>query len=117
MSLNKEALYGNFLKSYDRRERLADLATRKALDLPVEDEVNINTTTNNQGSHWLTTLLMAGSLLLGGGGLTAGLGTALGWFAQGPTAAPRSASAPPSAQEYRVEFFTEEGKPIKVQKQ
>jgi len=126
MALDKEALYGQFLASFQRREKLADLATRKALNLPVEDDVNITTTHNGIGWRHLVgivlMLLLSGTL---GGGLTALLGS-LGHNASGslPAAAAPGNSAPAGAatapaqpQQFKVTFYGEDGQPIEVQQE
>jgi hypothetical protein len=125
MALDKEALYGQFLASFQRREKLADLATRKALDLPAEDDVNITTTHNGLQLRHLAGIalmvLLSGTL---GGGLTALLGS-LGHNASGilpPAAATPAESAPAGAavppaqpQQFKVTFYGEDGQPIEVQ--
>ena len=40
--IDKETLYGEFLKSVRRKGRVEDLAIAKALDIPMDDDVQIN---------------------------------------------------------------------------
>lgn len=65
--LDKETLYGEFLKSMRRKGRVEDLAIAKALDIPMDDDVQIN-----QSRTGITGWPLV-SLLLGGGGLSAWL--------------------------------------------
>ena len=65
--IDKETLYGEFLKSVRRKGRVEDLAIAKALDIPMDDDVQIN-----QSKTGITGWPLV-SLLLGGGGLSAWL--------------------------------------------
>lgn len=47
--VDKDDLYGTFNESVRNNQRFANKAAHKALDLPWEDEMQINTTTNNYG--------------------------------------------------------------------
>lgn len=124
--IDKEHLYGDFMggekrkqKREDERFSLAMRAVHKSLDLSddkADDMQNVgNRTTNNSGPSLLMTAIMAGSMLFGGAGLTAA-GFAAGLFdkpSKTPVAADTSASIA-QPQEYRVTFFGDDGKPIKV---
>lgn len=113
MPIDKNELYALFQHSFDRRERLADLATRKALDLPVEDEVNITNTTTHHGPSPLAMLAVSALMLLGGGGIALSAAGLAGWF-QSPGGAAVQPSGP---HEFRISFWTEEGSEIPVRRQ
>ncbi len=116
MTIDKHQLYGRFVKSWERREKLADLATRKALDLPMDDEMNITTT--NRGVGLLPAAVVSAALLLAGGGMTLGLVKLLD--RPQPAQVPASGShvaAPPPSQEFKVTFWAEDGTPLKVDEQ
>ena len=110
MTIDKDQLYGAFNKSHQRREKLADLATRKALDLPVEDDMQITTNTTYQGLGRCGSLLLALAMLASGGGGALGIAGLLGML-QPTREAPRPTFAP---QEFEVTFFAEDGSPIEV---
>lgn len=118
MTIDKQQLYGQFLQSHQRQQRLSEMATRKALDLPLDDDVNITQTTTNHGPNFASLLVLAGGLLAGGTGLGVGLSSL--WTT--PPTAPASSHAPEPHQqaaaagsaEYRVTFYAEDGKPIDV---
>ena len=78
MTIDKDQLYATFNKSSERRDKLADLATRKALDLPVEDDMQINTSTTYQGLGRCGSLLLALAMLAGGSGGALGIAGLLG---------------------------------------
>ena len=124
MTLSKRELYGTFMESRERRERLADMATRKALDLPLDDDVNITNTTTHNGLPWAQLALLVGGTLAGGTGLGLALPALLGSLERGaPPPEIRPANPSPQfsqtaePQEYRVTFWAEDGKPIDVQRE
>lgn len=94
--LDKEHLYGQFNKRNEWRHTLAKKATYKALDIPEEDDVNINV---QKGYGWKE-LLVGGAVLLGGGLLASN-------HFQPPQAAPVDSA-------YEVRFFDADGNPITV---
>ena len=112
MPIDKDQLYDRFHKSWERRERLADLATRKALDLPAEDDVRITTNTTHQGSSLLATSLVSMALLLAGGAAALGLT----YFKSSPAQPPSTTTIPPSPQQFKVSFWGEDDKEIQVEK-
>lgn len=111
MTIDKNALYATFHASNQRREKLADLATRKALDLPVEDDMQITTNTTYQGLGRCGSLLLALAMLAAGGGGALGIAGALGLLHRGHEAAPATFEP----QEFEVTFFAEDGKPVAVE--
>lgn len=122
MAIDKSQLYATFEKSRQRRERLADLATRKALDLPVDDDMQINNHTSYQGLGRLGAVVLSLAMLAGGGGSALGIAGLLGLF-DAPARPPRTAepsdraatsARPPAAQEFKVTFWAEDGWPIEV---
>lgn len=116
MPIDKSQLYGMFQRSLKRSEKLTDLATRKALDLPLDDEMQIITNHTHRGLGRWATLLLSLAMLAGGGGATLGLGTVLGWFEraiqQPSQRAPDEAAA---AREFKVTFWTEDGEPLEIE--
>ena len=97
--VDKEELYPTFLKSLDRSEKLKEMATRKNLDLPLDDDVNNTSTVNGiSGKH----LLGVGALVLAG---------LLGWRAMDKTTAipgpPDTSTQAPAPQEYDVTFWVD----------
>jgi hypothetical protein len=115
MSIDKTKLYATFEKSHQRQQRLADMATRKALDLPLEDDVQITTNTTNHGISWVGAVVLAATLLAGGGGTMFGVAGMLGAL-RAPQPAPRGPSTPLAApREFKVTFWAEDGAPIEVQ--
>ncbi len=112
MTINKNELYATFHKSSERREKLADLATRKALDLPVEDDMQITTNTTYQGLGRCGSLLLALAMLASGGGGALGIAGVLGLLNAATPA--REAPATFEPQEFEVTFFAEDGAPIEV---
>ena len=118
MTIDKHQLYGAFLQSHERQQRLSDLATRKALDLPLDDDVNITQTTTNHAPSLASLLVLAGGLLAGGTGIGIGLPTILEALSSAdPSPVPaieQQAAVPAPASEYRVTFYAEDGRPIEV---
>jgi len=116
MPIDKQQLYGHFQQSHDRRERLADTITRKALDIPMDDDVNI-TTTNHGSSPFVTALAVVGMLATGG---TFAIGTAAMMGVLSPTKsvpnspAKQAAAQVPAPNNYRVTFWNEEGDQMQV---
>lgn len=98
--IDKSKLYPTFLRSQERAEKLREIATRKNLDLPVDDDVNIS----NHGIAGKHLVAIAGIVLLG----------LLGWRLLTPSVSGQMAS--PAAQEYEVRFWLDDGTEIEVEK-
>ena len=65
--LDKNSLYGEYLKGASRKSRMEDKAIAKALDIPLDDEVNINQTSFGlSGWHLVALAGILGYLLLQG---------------------------------------------------
>jgi hypothetical protein len=107
MPIQKDKLYEMYTKSAERTSKLREDAVRKHLDLPVEDDVQIN----NNG--------IAGKHIMGMVGMLLAAGSFVSWMALQPTspAAPPQAvqQAPLEAQEYDVQFWFEDGTQISVE--
>ena len=100
-AIDKKQLYGRFNQSRERAEKTNDLAVRKALDLPLGDDVNI--TTRNGISGWA----MAGLLAVATAGSVGGAGL-IGYMNR-PAAPPAPVVAepeaePPNPQRFKVTF-------------
>jgi hypothetical protein len=94
----KDSLYGNYLKSKRKKERIFNNAAAMALDVPVDDEdVNINV--NKQTGFGWKELLVLTVGLLGTAGLAA--------YVFGPLQ-----TVPDS--EYEVRFYDQEGNEVYV---
>ena len=65
MPIDKTQLYQTFDRSLRRSERLTDMATRKALDLPVDDDMQIITNNTRQGLGRVGALLLSLAMLAG----------------------------------------------------
>jgi len=120
MPIDKTQLYPTFDKSLRRSQRLADLATRKALDLPLDDEMQIITNHTRTGLGRGAALLLSLAMLATGGGAALGtFGLLEGFGNRRPEARPETArgdEAPlPPAQEFKVTFWTEDGENLEVQ--
>lgn len=114
MTIDKSQLYATFNKSHERREKLADMATRKALDLPVEDDMQITTNTTYQGLGRCGSLLLALAMLASGSGAALGIAGLLGLLNPARQAASPQQPATFEPQEFEVTFFAEDGSPIAV---
>ncbi len=121
MTIDKNELYGQFDSSHKRRQRLAELATRKALDLPLDDDMNI--INNRQGASMMGTALLSAALLLGGGGLGVGIAGLAGMGGADKPASPvvpamkpdsGPAPTPVEPQEFKVTFWGDDSQPIQV---
>ena len=65
--LDKNSLYGEFLKGESRKSKMEDKAIAKALDIPLDDEVNINQTSFGlSGWHIVALTGVLGYLFLQG---------------------------------------------------
>ena len=115
MPINKTQLYPMFEKSLRRSERLGDLATRKALDLPLDDDMQIITNHTRSGLGMTGTLLVSVAMLISG---SAGGVALMNAWPSGEAASgnvdPQAASPPPVAQEFKVSFWTEDGEHLEV---
>lgn len=101
MGIDKVKLYPTYLKSQERAAKLREEAVRKHLDLPMEDDVNIN-------QHGITgkhLVALAGIVLLG----------LLGWRVIEPGEALPPVLPSPAVQEYEVRFWLEDGTELEVQ--
>lgn len=67
MTIDKAELYGKFQGSVERREKLQNDITRKALDLPREDDMG-DVTVNNGISGKALVGILVGMAAVGGGG-------------------------------------------------
>lgn len=93
--INKKMLYGEFTEAMkanrEWREKLAEKASHKALDIPMDSALGINTnTTNVSGIGWKEMAVV-------GGGLLGATGLGLGAYAAlkpGPPPQPPAAVAP-----------------------
>lgn len=97
--VDKKELYQTFLGSLERSEKLKEMATRKNLDLPLDEDVNItNTTSGISGKH----LLGVGAIMFAG---------LLGWRGIDKLSFEPSHSTPatlsPAPQEYDVTFWVD----------
>ena len=108
--VGKKALYGVWTNNFERRARLNEDATRKALDLPLEEDVNITTTNNVSGMTWKH--LLAGTVGLSGLG-------AIGILSGLLLRSPAPAKQPPPAVEpvtqnlrLKVRFWDQHDKPF-----
>ena len=98
-SIDKESLYGEFLKSIRRKGRIESLAISKALDLPVEDEVQIKTGITG----WPLV-----ALLLGGSGMASWLISSLMVSSSQPSPAQSTVPSLPQesqSSQVQVELF------------
>ena len=103
-AIDREALYGVYNRSAERKaEREAkwvDKMRHKAFDLPVDDDVQITTTTNNvSGMNWRHVLAMA----VGAGTI----GLAANWLSKGPAPdfmAPPAPAVKPVEMNFKVRF-------------
>ena len=111
MPIDKTKLYRTFEKSLRRSERLNDLATRKALDLPLDEDMQIITNNTRQGLSMAGMLLLSAVMLTGGGGAAWGLLTMLNNRGQ-PAA--EVAGESPATQEFEVTFWSEDGQQLEV---
>ena len=109
MPIDKTKLYPMFEKSLRRNERLTDLATRKALDLPLDDDMQIITNNTRQGLGAIGTLFVSGVMLFSG---AAGGFALLNHFS--PVQENQATTELPAAQEFEVTFWTEDGQQLEV---
>ena len=115
MPIDKTQLYQMFEKSLRRNQRLGDLSARKALDLPLDDDMQIITNNSRSG------LGIAGTLLLSAGMLISGTAGGFALMHQWNRAASEDANANaqpsqlPESQEFKITFWTEDGESLEVQ--
>lgn len=103
---DKGYLYGQFQKGQDWRDRLQRKLAHKAVDIGVDDDVNVDNSQRNSGFGWKELAVLA----------TGGLG-AMYMFSgvqPAPQAVPSENYAPLHDSEYEVRFFDKEGNLIKV---
>ncbi len=77
--IDEDSLYGIFNESVKQNQKLNNKAAHKALNLPMDDDMQINTTTNNYGSKGgslgtIAKLAIGAGLITTGAGLPYGLG-------------------------------------------
>lgn len=111
MPIDKSQLHPMFEKSLRRSERLSDLATRKALDLPLDDDMQIITNNTRQGFGLIGTLLLSAAMLTGGAASGFALMSAL---SPNGDMNPQVSSSLPEAQEFKVTFWTDDGEHLEV---
>ena len=76
--IDPDVVYGTNKQSLERKEKLRMEMLRKALDMPVEDDMQVsanktyNVSNSNSGNGWLKGAIVGAGLLAGGA--TAGLG-------------------------------------------
>jgi hypothetical protein len=99
--ITKKDLYPTYYRSLERNNKLMDAATRKALDLPLEDDVHI--TTNKTG--------IGGGALVACVGLASAAAIAIAAMFAGNTPQP---ATPDIEAKYTVEHFDQFGDPIYV---
>ena len=68
--VDKDALFGRYQNDEDWRTKLNKRLRHKALDIPMDDDVNVKNTTMNTGFGWKELAVLA-AMGLGGGGLYA----------------------------------------------
>ena len=105
MPIDKDKLYETFQKSLERHQKLTDLATRKALDLPIDEGSGITTINGVSGKVLL-------GLGLGGTSIVAAAMIAIAYLLSGSTVPQQSAQ--PAEVQYKVEHFDQNGEPIYV---
>lgn len=84
MPVDKQTLYGEFERRQKWRENLAKKGAHKALDIPLDDDMNMNV---RNGIGWKELLVIFG-FILGTGGLT-------GWLLSQQQEPPALPEAPP----------------------
>jgi hypothetical protein len=106
---DKNQLYGRYQKDEDWRTKLNKKLRHKALDIPMDDDVQVkNTTTTNSGLGWKE-LAALGAILIGGGGLYQ-----LGSY-KAQQATPPAVVAPVNGESnYEIRFYDKDGKLIDV---
>lgn len=100
---DKDYLYGEFQRGQRWRDRLASKLAHKAVDIPEDEDVNLNV---QNGIGWKGLAVIAGALLGGG------------WLLK-DTVAPPQPPAPavvpaPADSEYEVRFYDASGNVIDV---
>ena len=98
---DKEYLYGEFQRRQRWRDRLAQKLAYKAVDIPEDEDVNVNV---QNGIGWKGMAVIAGALLGGGWLVAAAL--------QSPTSPPAPMS--PADSEYEVRFYDSQGRLIEI---
>jgi hypothetical protein len=110
MPIDKDKLYGQFEKSVERREKLYDDLIRKANDIPVDEDVQIENTTKTTNYNGLgagmSTLGKIGiaAALATGIGMPIGLGFAVPAFLSQPKSHPSSQNLPDAPQKPQSEW-------------
>ena len=116
MPIDKTHLYQMFEKSLRRNQRLGDLAARKALDLPLDEDMQIITNNTRSGLGIAGTLLLSVGMLMSGS--AGGFALMHQWnrsASHASDANARTSSQLPDAQEFKVTFWTEDGESLEVQ--
>ena len=104
---DKNYLYGEFQRGQRWRDRLAAKLAHKAVDIPEDEDVNLNVQ-NSHGTGWKELVAIAGLLFCGG------------WLAKNafkppavPPAVPPAATSPADS-EYEVRFYDAQGQLIEI---
>lgn len=100
---DKDYLYGEFQRGQRWRDRLAAKLAHKAVDIPEDEDVNLNVQ-NSHGIGWKGLAVIAGALLGGA------------WLAKDafkPPTLPPAATSPVDS-EYEVRFYDAQGQLIEI---
>lgn len=124
VNLNYEKLYGNYHKSVEKQQKLRDAVARKALNMPVDDEMNIDQDIkiNKTGFGWKEILALSavgfGTYAVSANGFNfRGQNTPPSAITSTPTILPVQPipSVPPLPDsEYQVLFYDKDGNLISV---
>ena len=101
MKIDKDALYGKFQEAEDWRNSLHKKLAHKSLDIPIDDEMNINQTKSGMTWKELAIIAAAG---LGGGYI----------YTNQQELPPVSVEVPDS--EYEIRFYDSSGNLIDIPK-
>lgn len=110
MAIDKEALYGKFDRSKERKSKLSDEIIRKALDIPTDDDVNITTNNYTAPRRSLPATILAGIGLASLLGVAAMIATTLTVNMSKPTAPIVEQLNP--IQDWKVQFYNKNKEPV-----
>lgn len=102
MAVDPKELYPTYYRAMERNNQLQDDITRKALDVPRQDDMQV--TTNKGMSGWALV-----TLLLGGGGILSAAALVGASMLRQP-----APPTQPADSAYEVQFFDQHGDPIYV---
>lgn len=111
-TINKEQLYGQYLKTERWRDMLHKKLAHKSLDIPTDEEMNVSNvhnTNTKSGCGWKEMLVLLLGMVSAGG--------AAAYFLKPSTATQPTAVAPAqplSDSEYEVRFYDKNGKLIDI---